>query len=101
MALEAFYRRQGVVEPLDAFASMPTKPEVVRSQRGEQAHADVRRRRAVRDRRRLLLDIVRRQPVVLRTCERLEVAPRLARDLEQERRDPPRRARVCGARRAD
>ena len=61
--------------------------EVVRGQRRQQAHPDVGRRGAARQRaaRRLLLIVVGRQPGVGLGDERLEVAPRLARGPAQQR----------------
>ena len=59
--------------------------EVVRRQRGEQAHADVGWRRAVGDDQlRNVLDVVGRQPVIGRTDEGLEVPPRLSREKTEE-----------------
>ena len=70
-----------------ASSSRPDEAEVVRGQRREQAHADVGGRRAVRDPRLGdLLEVVRRQAVVLGAHEGREVAPGLAGDVGRNRR---------------
>ena len=59
--------------------------EVVRRQRREETHPDVRRRRAVGDRRHgRFLEVVGGQAVIHGTHERLEIAPGPARDETEE-----------------
>ncbi len=76
---ETLQRRERGVEPRHEHVGGQV-PEVVRRERGEERHADVRRRRAPREPRPLLafLEVVGRQPSVCRRDERLEVAPGLA-----------------------
>ena len=60
-------------------------PKVMRRQVGEQRQPHIGRRRATRDRdRRLLLHVVRWQPVVVRTHIHFEIRPRAACKLAQE-----------------
>ena len=77
-----FHARQRFEGPLRAREKLRGRAvtEIVGRQIGEQRHADVRRTGARRDHQiRILLDVVRRQPMVFRRDELLEIPPRLSR----------------------
>ena len=91
-AFQAFDGRERGLDPVGQIIGVD-EAEVVSRERREQPHADVGRRRAVRDGQlRDELDVVGRQRVILGSDERLEVAPRLARDRLRGTRGPRRRA---------
>src|SRR6185312_4231533 len=84
VALEALHRRERLGGALDQLARAEVA-EVVRRQVREQREPHVGRRSAVRDDSGgMLLEIVRRQPVILRADEGLEEVPGLARGCAQE-----------------
>ena len=76
VSLEALERQQRGVHPLDEILGRQI-PEIVRGERRQQAHADVGRRRAASDFRRVavLLVVVRRKPGIGFRDEGLEIAP--------------------------
>ena len=94
--LEALDRRERRLETLDHL-HRADPAEVACGHGRQEVQADVGRRRAVRDRRSgVILEVVRRQPVVVRPDERLEEPPRQAGDAAQRvlvRRGEPVRDR--------
>ena len=101
-------RGQRRLEPFDHL-DRSDPAEVAGADRGEQVHADVRRRRAMGDQRlRVVLEVVGRQPVFVAADERLEEPPgatgdeakrvrrRCSDELDRLRRSPPGRL-ICRA----
>ncbi len=101
VAFESFEPLHGRERGVDSSQELRglDEPQVVSGQRGEKAEADVGGRRPVRDGQlRTDLHVVGRQIMVRRTGERVEVPPRLPRNLQQirpvggrQRRPPARR----------
>ena len=84
MPLQPLDGRQRPLQPLEHGVGRQ-EAQIVRRERGEKTHPDVRRRGPVRhDAGGLLLEVVGREPVVLGAGQRLEVAPGLPRDREEE-----------------
>ena len=82
--LQRFHRAQCVRRAQNELSGRKI-PKVMRRQVGEQRQPHVGRRGATRDRdRRLLLHVVGRQPMVVRTHIHFEIRPRPARKLAQE-----------------
>ena len=84
-SLEAFDGRQRRVDARDQAVEID-EAQVVGGYDGEQSHRDVGRRRAMRHAHvGRHLDVVRRQRVIARSHERIEVAPGVERDRPQVR----------------
>ncbi len=99
MPFQRFHRLQGIGRPLDE-AAAPDITEIVGRHVGEQCQAHVGRRCPMsRHRNRMLLEIVGRQPVVLRAHECFKEMPGTARDLPQKADLPDRQLRGPGRQR--
>ena len=82
-SFEPFDCGQRPVDPCDEVAGVD-ESEIARGKGGEQTHADIGGRRAMRDhRRRRVLKIVRRQAVIVSAVEGFEISPRLPGELSQ------------------
>ena len=88
MTLERFDRGERALDPIRQLGASQIT-QVVRGERREQPHADIRRRRSVRDAHlRCELHVVGRQPVILPADETIEIVPGPARDAAQLCRVP-------------
>ena len=84
VSLQRIKRAQGIGRTLEELSGRDVA-EVVRGQIRQQRHADVGRRRTMRDRRPAIqLVVVRRQPVVLRAHKALEEGPGASRQPTQK-----------------